>query len=368
MLREILLRLPLDLYSLPRASAVSKQWRGILVDPKFLRRFYAHHRKPPLLSFFQRGRQQVMFTPVLAPPDRIPPGRFSLGRYSEHKVLDCRHGRVLVKDRVLEELVVCDPINHKQHRVSIPPEFNRAYLKAAVVCAARDQNHVHGACHSSPFKLVFVYIHYMQYYRQLVARVYSSDTDTWGNSISTEASDGTLFGHRTSTLVGNSLYWPAKHKGNDIVEFDLRKQNLTVIKGPRGMNMNDFDNFHIIEEQDGAFGLAALSHLKLQMWQRKVDCRGVVIWSLRKTVSLRELLKIPRTVRWNEWLKLVGYDEDTGVIFLAWHDVVCMVQLKSMQARKLHGTGSTYYCYTFASSHPLGTTIEGGANGAEMLG
>ncbi|XP_044445282.1 uncharacterized protein [Triticum aestivum] len=73
MLREILLRLPLDLYSLPRASAVSKQWRGILADPKFLRRFYAHHRKPPLLGFFQRGGQQVMFTPVLAPPDRIPP-------------------------------------------------------------------------------------------------------------------------------------------------------------------------------------------------------------------------------------------------------------------------------------------------------
>ncbi|KAF7020291.1 hypothetical protein CFC21_033408 [Triticum aestivum] len=195
----------------------------------------------------------------------------------------------------------------------------------------------------------------MQDYRQLVARVYSSETDTWGNSISTEASDDTLFGHRTSTLIGNALYWSAKHKGNDILEFDLRKQSLTVIKGPRGMNMNDFDNFHIIEEQDGAVGLVALSCLKLQMWQRKVDCQGVAKWLLRKTVSVRELLKIPpHTAARNEWLKVVGYDEDTDVIFLARHDGIYMVQPKSMQARKLNGTGSTYYCYTFMSSYPLG--------------
>ncbi|XBI23797.1 hypothetical protein VPH35_048971 [Triticum aestivum] len=191
-------------------------------------------------------------------------------------------------------------------------------------------------------------------YQLLIAGVYSSETDTWGNSILTEASDDTLFGHSTSTLVGNSLYWPAKHKGNDILEFDLRKQNLTVIKRPHGMNMNDFDNFHIIEEQDGAVGLAALSHLKLQMWQRKVNCLGVAIWLLRKTVSLSELLKIPGTVRWNEWLKLVGYDEDTGAIFLTWHDVVCMVQLKSIKARRAAARVSASYCYSFTSFYPLG--------------
>ncbi|XBI61120.1 hypothetical protein VPH35_041961 [Triticum aestivum] len=329
MLWEIFLRLPLDLCSLPRASAVCKQWRGILVDPKFLRRFYAHHGKPPLLGFFPQGSRHFTFTPVLPPsPDRIPPGSFFLGqRYSNSEMLDCRHGRVLLHDWVLEELIVCDPITNNQHRVSIPPEFNKGYVNAAVLCSASDQNHVHGACHSTPFKLVFVYIRYLQDYRQLVARVYSSDTDTWGNSISTEASHDTLFGH------SNALYWPAKHKGNDILEFDLGTQKLTVIKGPHGTDIYDSKHFHIIEAEDGAGGAK---------------------WLLRKTVSVRELLKIPRTVRWNEWLKLVGYDEDTGVIFLARHDGIYMVQPKSMQARKLNGTGSAYYCYTFMSSYPLG--------------
>ncbi|XP_073365883.1 uncharacterized protein [Aegilops tauschii subsp. strangulata] len=371
MLWEIFLRIPLDLCSLPRASAVCKQWRGILVDPKFLRRFYAHHRKPPLLGFFPRGGRHFTFTSVLPPsPDRISPGSFFLGQcYSNSEMLDCRHGRVLLYDWVLEELIVCDPITNNQHRVSIPPEFNKGYVNAAVLCSASDQNHVHGACHSTPFKLVFVSMYYTQDYRLLTARVYSSETNTWGSSISTGALDHTLFVPCPSTLVGNALYWPAMHMADAILEFDLGTQKLTVIKGPCGTNMYDSNHFHIIEAEGGVVGLAAVSQLKLQMWQRKLDCRGVAMWLKGKTVSLRKLLKIPpQTLTRNEWLKVVGYDEDTDVIFLARYDGIYMVQPKSMQARKLNGTGSTYYCYTFTSSYPLGTTIEGGANGAEMLG
>uniref|UniRef100_A0A453DPZ9 Uncharacterized protein n=1 Tax=Aegilops tauschii subsp. strangulata TaxID=200361 RepID=A0A453DPZ9_AEGTS len=79
-------------------------------------RFYAHHRKPPLLGFFHHSSKQIVFTPVLAPLDRITPGRFSLGHYSNQVLLDSRHGRVLVKDLQLGEVVVCDPITSKYHR------------------------------------------------------------------------------------------------------------------------------------------------------------------------------------------------------------------------------------------------------------
>ncbi|KAK1645584.1 hypothetical protein QYE76_063389 [Lolium multiflorum] len=50
MLREILLRLPPQPSSLLRASAVCKHWRGLVTDPRFLRRFRAHQGKPPLLG------------------------------------------------------------------------------------------------------------------------------------------------------------------------------------------------------------------------------------------------------------------------------------------------------------------------------
>uniref|UniRef100_A0A8R7TQ64 F-box domain-containing protein n=2 Tax=Triticum urartu TaxID=4572 RepID=A0A8R7TQ64_TRIUA len=160
LLMEILLRLPREPSSLPRASAVRKQWGRLATDPKFVARFRAHHGKPPLLGVFELGHE-IRFRSVLDPPDRIPPERLSLGRYSNPrhtKVLGCRHGRVLVKDWVRDEVVVCDPITGKQHRVSIPPKFNERYpcLNGAVLCAAGGQGHVHGGCHSCPFKVVLV--------------------------------------------------------------------------------------------------------------------------------------------------------------------------------------------------------------------
>ncbi|XBI23440.1 hypothetical protein VPH35_048691 [Triticum aestivum] len=267
------------------------------------------------------------------------------------EVLDSRHGRVLltswdiVDGWVREEVVVCDPISSKQqHRVSVPLELMSigGLDNGAVFCAASAaHDHVHGSCHSCPFKVVLLsYGNYKNPY----ACVYSSETDTWGDIISTEAPHDTPFGVCPSTLIGNALYWPAKHKGDSILQFELGAQNLAVIKGPLGMNMNDFDDFHIIQAEDGAVGVAALSHLELQMWDRKVDCQGVAIWLLQKTVSLRKLLKVPpRTEGSYESLKVVGYDEDTNVILLATND-----------ARILNGTGSTNYCYTFMSFYPLG--------------
>jgi hypothetical protein len=66
MLREILIRLPPQPSSLPRASAVCKRWRGLVTDPKFRRQFYAHHRKPPLLGAFVRTNQGTEFAYLLS--------------------------------------------------------------------------------------------------------------------------------------------------------------------------------------------------------------------------------------------------------------------------------------------------------------
>ena len=109
MLREILLRLPPQPSSLPRASAVCKRWLEIVTDSKFQRQFRAHHRNPPLLGAFACSDEEMVFTPVLDPPDRIPPQRFDLGRYigsGLRDLLDCRHGRVLIKNSARQEIVV----------------------------------------------------------------------------------------------------------------------------------------------------------------------------------------------------------------------------------------------------------------------
>ncbi|XBI61114.1 hypothetical protein VPH35_041956 [Triticum aestivum] len=183
-----------------------------------------------------------------------------------------------------------------------------------------------------------MYREYRDVYGLPIARVYSSETETWSGLISTEVSRNKCSYFGPSTLVGN---------------FDLDTQSLTVIKGPPGMN--DFDNFQTIQAEDGAIGIAVLSYHTLRLWQRMVNCRGVAIWLSRKLVPLRILLNIPpRTERKRECPRLVGYDEGTDVIFLGIHDSVYMVQPKSMQTRKLNVTRSPTYCYPLTSFFPPG--------------
>ncbi|KAK1661272.1 hypothetical protein QYE76_049431 [Lolium multiflorum] len=195
LLWEVLLRLPPKPSSLPRASAVCKRWRCIATDTKFLRCFYAHHRKPPLLGFFHRRNQEgIVFTPILDAPDHVPPQRFNFGFHgrvgdnhhrSRGELLGCRHGRVLVIDLVRTEVLVCDPITREQHHVSVPPEFRGYHLNGAVLCAAAEQGHVRGGCYSSPFNVVLASI--CRKSNLLFVCVYSSESGIWGNIISAEA-------------------------------------------------------------------------------------------------------------------------------------------------------------------------------------
>ncbi|XP_020200935.1 uncharacterized protein [Aegilops tauschii subsp. strangulata] len=223
LLWEILLHLRSQPSSLLRTSIVCKRWRHLAADPRFLRQFYQHHRKPPLLGFFEY-REGIIFTPVLDPRDCIHPVRFELLRYDgyhdddsvlrfpiENYVLGCRHGLVLIGDHFRREVIVCDPITGKQCPVAIPLELQREWYNGAVLCAARDQGHIHGTCHSSPFKVVLVpmYRKYGSIYGSPIARVYSSETNTWSGLISIEASRNNCVYFGPSTLVGSVLYWPS---------------------------------------------------------------------------------------------------------------------------------------------------------------
>ncbi|KAF7027081.1 hypothetical protein CFC21_039153 [Triticum aestivum] len=198
-----------------------------------------------------------------------------------------------------------------------------------------------------------MYREYRSIYGSSIARVYSSETNTWSSLISIEASHNKCVYFGPSTLVRNVLYWPSHNWGDNILEFDLDTQNLTVIKGPPGVNYSD--NFQIIQAEGGAVGIAVLSYNTLQLWQRTVNHRGDAIWLSCKIVLLRNLINIPpRTGRKRECLRLVGYDEATDVIFLGIRDSVYMVQPKSMQTRQLNVTHSPNYCYPFTSFFPPG--------------
>ncbi|XBI05479.1 hypothetical protein VPH35_133640 [Triticum aestivum] len=352
LLGEILLRLPPMPSSLPRASAVSKRWRGLVTDHGFLRRFHAHHREPTLLgAFLHHPGDKPKFTPILPAPDRIPPPYLDKGA----RLLSCRHGRFLIIHRERVDVFVCDHTTSSHHRVPILPEFKGRYINGAVLCASRERGHVHGDCHTTLFKVVLLLV-YAKNARPLTS-VYSSEADTWADLISADVRYHGCFDDYFSTLVGNVLYWSFKYVMKGILGFDLERQILDVIEGPP--HMYHSGNHQIIQAEDGAVGLAMMSHHynNIQMWQRNVNCHGISTWMLWKTIKMHKILGIPPQVEGEKtWLKFIlGYVEDTDGIFLYVNGSVYMVQLESMQSRKLGDARNTIsYCHSFRSVYGPG--------------
>jgi hypothetical protein len=120
-----------------------------------------------------------------------------------------------------------------------------------------------------------------------IACVYSSETSVWGNIIAA-VDQCELADSNPGILVGNVLYWSSKSVSNttifiddltdDIVEFDLDRQSLAVIKVPPCLNFSL--RHQIIRAEDDALGLAIFSHCRIEVWQRMVNCHGGTTWLL----------------------------------------------------------------------------------------
>ncbi|KAL6641604.1 hypothetical protein ACP70R_019785 [Stipagrostis hirtigluma subsp. patula] len=382
-LAEILLRLPPRPSSLPRASLVGKRWRRLVSDPCFLRRFRARHWKPPLLGLmFNDVVGNIRFTPSLDSPDCIPAARFSLRRDNAmfHRMLDCRHGRVLVLDRDKRSFMVWEPVTGDQHHVSFPPEFDKLRLHVehgAVVCAAGDQGHVHGACHSGPFRVVLI----GNGLKGLFACVYSSETDKWDGCTSIICPPNiSCFSYRySSTLVGNSLCWVLVGRSVAILEFDLDRQSLAIIEAPPDaldirLQYGGLCRFLITAGDDGGLGFLILLGFSILVWKRTASCHDVDGWVLRGTVELDNLLSLrpgvttrPVEMPTEIPIEILGLAEDDNVMFVLTNaGVVFMVHLETLQFKRLPETMMYSYCHPLTSFYPAGQCLDfcSGSTGA----
>jgi hypothetical protein len=190
---------------------------------------------------------------------------------------------------------------------------------------------------------------FMSMYRkdnQLV-RVYTSETDTWGNLIATEAPYE--ISDKPAVLIGNFLYWSAS---DHILEFDLDRQNLAATMGPPFANGILNENRQVIQAPEGSVGYAILSNPSFHMWQRNINSHGVATWVPWKTVKMHKVLRLPSRHE-RKYAHLLGYDDD--VVFLCHEVSVYMVQLKSMQSIKLDDNHFTKSChYPFRSFYTQG--------------
>ncbi|CAL4924303.1 unnamed protein product [Urochloa decumbens] len=152
---DIFLRLPPEPENLLVASLVCKRWSRIIRDPAFLARFRAFHRATPVLGFYQNigGRSSIRFVPIADPAPRLSaPECFQNGTC---RVLDCRHGRVLICDDSLMALFVWDPMAVTAYDVGSLPELSgEENFTAVLVCSPGNDDHTD--CHSAPFRVVYV--------------------------------------------------------------------------------------------------------------------------------------------------------------------------------------------------------------------
>uniref|UniRef100_A0ACD5YXJ2 Uncharacterized protein n=1 Tax=Avena sativa TaxID=4498 RepID=A0ACD5YXJ2_AVESA len=301
------------------------------------------------------------FRSSLSSPDLIPHERF----FPPHilnlsmELMGCRHGRVLFFDRRLYEILVWDSATGYRLSVAVPPMFDDKEIvvfNAAIVCAASDEGHVHGDCHSSPFQVILIGIHpdYNRTFPSIYSSVYSSETRTWGGLISTTGIRDTDFYDMSemdspATLVGNSLYWLFDGPEDGMLIFDLDRQSLVCIEMPPDLRYYSCSSsFQVMPTDDSSSSLrlAILHYQKFEMWERKVDCDGVVGWVLQKTFQMNMILGLePMGGRDN---LIMGYDEDDHVIYVRTDIGVCMIQLETMRFKNLgkdNFTTTHYYPY-----------------------
>jgi hypothetical protein len=369
LLPEVLLRLPALPSSLPRASLVCRRWRQVAADPQFLRRFCAHHREeaPIVGVFLDFYRGELSFRPVLDPPDRIPSGRFSLrldgiegGGKSNTGVWSfrgCRHGRAVLTrgdhlGKGCREVLVWDPVTGERRFISAPPprpdhDWSNAHVQADVLCVAGDEGHAHGACHSSPFKVVLVCA------EKHVARscVYTSETDSWGDTNSTEVQYHTMscVGSR-SILAGNSLHWFIFGTRTGILELDLDTEIPAVLQVPEDAIVGHHGLY--LSTLGGGLGFITMSDdYEAQLWVRMIDFDGATGWMPAQTIELAKLLPLRPGV-WTNLQTVMGFAGDDNVIFVSTNGGAFMVHLETLEFKKIFERNPFADCTTSAI-HPF---------------
>ncbi|XP_066391832.1 uncharacterized protein [Miscanthus floridulus] len=187
---DVLLRLPPEGPAhLFRASLVCKQWRRVLSHPDFLRLYSRVHRTPPLLGLFNLCSSDSHPGPCFVPIPTTAAGSPSSSvaaadggalaiDHCPWRVLDCRHGRILLQRRYVADdaraFLVWEPITGDRHEL---PWLNTASRTSAVVlCAVATDGCDHSGCRGGPFLVLCadVGLHRTPAVWRARARVYSS--------------------------------------------------------------------------------------------------------------------------------------------------------------------------------------------------
>ncbi|XBI42953.1 hypothetical protein VPH35_107788 [Triticum aestivum] len=160
---------------------------------------------------------------------------------------------------------------------------------------------------------------------------------------------------RREILLWNPIAGVQRHVAfpylSDILQLDFKNRTLVVINKPTELygDVNCW-YFQPLRTEDGGLGLAVSIKLSIQLWATKSNGDDVVSWVLQKTVELDDQISHPLFASKGRWALMMGYDEDTNVIFLSYESRHhFMLQLDSMQFRHISTKPNLAYsvCYPY---------------------
>jgi hypothetical protein len=135
---------------------------------------------------------------------------------------------------------------------------------------------------------------------------------------------------------------------NGILEFDLEKQSLAVIRVPERMLQFQF---FMMRAEGGGLGLLLVTGSGIQLWKRKTDCDGAASWALGRTIELNKLFSLSSHTK-----TVIGFAEENNVVFLWAGGPVFMVHLESLQFKKLFETNIVSEYQPFESVFTAGNS------------
>ncbi|CAL5092021.1 unnamed protein product [Urochloa decumbens] len=341
LVEEILLRVPpSDPATLIRAGLVCKTWRRIVSDPDFLRRYHGS-LTPPLLGFLHNTTFSLRahrFVSLTSPSPFSQPSFAGGDSSPSWRVLDCRHGRVLLLIQTnsqpsAESLVIWDPITGDEQHFAPPPGPYKCAAGAVLRAAAGRCDHVHRGC---PSLAVFLSSNECTTWASCVRRSSSEDDDGPATAAMWSHGSGGIFhgiltdwdplldGTEHSVLVGDDdLYFTVGTSCYEriILKYGLSDRRLSLKFLPFSLGVDN--NMVLMTVEDGELGIACVSVTgpTLELWSRHTAA-GVETWTRDRAIELRTVLPpiafgnypAPRT---KPELRVIAFAEGADTVFIS---------------------------------------------------
>ncbi|CAL5077325.1 unnamed protein product [Urochloa decumbens] len=350
LLEEIFIRLPLDDPAfLFRAALVCKSWHRLISGATLRRRLLEFHGSPPpLRGFFCRvgSEPASRFVPASSPSSsslrRLPSGDDVTPRW---RPLGSLHGCVLIEDEDAPglcdmhiNLALWNPIGGEVRRLPRPPVFTYQW-NAALLCAAPGCDHLDCGYGGEHLQVVLAGKRPLDGVTS--ACVYSSEQRAWSKPVSARFNGVQVkVGSSARAIAGNALYLLCDMTAN-IIEYDLSKQELLLIRTPRIPGHVMWENWHrvvLMTTEGGGLGFAMTQESKVFMWLREaagLDTKEVG-WVQQRVIELDKTM-IPA---WNHSVPFKkpyvnAVAEHVGVILIDTCDRLFSIDLKSGLLTKL---------------------------------